>query len=129
MQSLVARAQVIALLFLTEGCCALAPCHPATSLVGTVTTVGGLPVGNAMIALYGSSVVTAKSGCFRMSVSDGIPFNFTVTAKGYKPVEMKAKRGIYRVATKLALDNVSEQSRTEWSSISEGAFHDATPCE
>ena len=101
-----------------SGCCTLAPCHPATALVGTVTTSNGAPVEASRITLYGTNVpiINAK-GCFKVRLSDALPFTFVVTAEGFKSVEVKAKPGFYRAKVSLVSVQSSEGSQTEWLAI------------
>lgn len=120
---------LVAMCISLVGCCAFAPCHPATSLVGTVRDVNGLPVAHANITLYGTTSTTDSKGCFKMHMVDALPFTFSVTAKVYKSAESEAKAGFYRVNAQLAHTTSLDQSRIERTSISQIEYRSITPCE
>jgi hypothetical protein len=112
-----------------SGCCAFVPCHPATSLVGTVRDVDGQPIAHAAVTLYGTTSTTDPNGCFNIHLADALPFTLSVTAKGYKAAEIGAQAGFYRVSAKLALSQSQAQSQIEWVSISSSEYRSSTPCE
>lgn len=109
------------------GCCAFVPCHPATALAGKVVTANGEPISSARLTLYGTSFATNSKGCFKLRVSDALPFIFVANAEGYKPVEVQAQRGFYRAAVKLVPVESAEVSQTEWLAIPQSEY-DAFSC-
>ena len=113
---------------LLVGCCDFVPCHPATSILGSVATIDSQPVGNAEITLYGSKRTTDEKGCFKMRIADGLPFTFEVAALGYKSATIEAKPGFYRVQAKLASSRSVEQSNIVWFSISAAQYESSAPC-
>src|SRR5205814_2289281 len=113
--------------FALSGCCAFAPCHPATAVFGLVRTQQtGAPI-PAKVSLYGTSFNTNAVGCFKSRVADAFPFTFSVSAEGLKPVDSEAKRGFYRVSVVLAPLGSAEVSRIEWSAMSASEY-DASSC-
>lgn len=128
MRSLFALSFPTTVFIALTGCCAFAPCHPATSLVGAVLNADGLPVANANVVLYGTTSTTDSKGCFKMRVAGALPFTFAVTAQGYKSAEIEAKSGFYNVQTKLVPTQSSEKSQIEWVSISPAEYRSSTPC-
>src|SRR5436190_10658652 len=113
---------VATLSVVVSGCCALAPCHPATSLVGTVVTSNGAPIAAGRITLYGTSVPTDAKGCFKVRLPDALPFLFVVAAEGYRSVEVEVKPGFYRAKVSLASVQSPEASRADWFAISPSEY-------
>lgn len=117
---------MVAMASALSGCCALAPCHPATALIGTVVSENGASVEAARITLYGKNVRSNARGCFKARFPDALPFTFTATAEGYKSIEVKARPGTYRAKISLASTESSEASRIEWSAISTLEYEDSS---
>ena len=110
------------------GCCAFAPCHPATSLVGAVQDVEGRPIAYASVTIYGTTSSTDAKGCFNVHIAHALPFTFSVAAKGYKASEVEAKAGFYRVIAKLAPTQSLDQSHIEWVAMSPTEYSSFSPC-
>ncbi len=97
-----------------SGCCAFAPCHPAMTVAGRVTSVSGAPVSGAAIRLHSMNGMSDMQGCFRLSGADALPFELVVEAAGFKPLTTEAKSGIFQVAVELAPQDSSEVSTVNW---------------
>lgn len=110
------------------GCCAFVPCHPATSVVGTVRDANGRPVAHATVTLYCTTISTDSKGCFSLHAPDALPFTFTVAAADYKSAPVEAKAGFYRVSASLAPTQSQDQSQVEWVSIPPNEYDSSTPC-
>lgn len=96
---------------LLGGCCYLMPCHRSTYLVGTVRDgVTSQPVTSASIRLYHYETRSASTGCFAVGGPDGLPFEFGVSAPGYRPLVIEATPGSYDVAVKLMPLNSAVES-------------------
>ncbi len=108
------------------GCCAFVPCHPSTSIFGTVLVKKSLnPVSDATISLFNSKLVSTSSGCFKAHVSAAYPLTLSVSAPGYKPVEAPAKFGFYKLSVVLTPEQALESSSIDWHEISEAEFRSA----
>ena len=95
------------------------PCHPATYMVGTVTdAVSHRPISDAVVRLYFYEIRTARSGCFALGGADGLPFEFRVSAPGYKPLVAKAVPGSYRTTVMLISESNAGVSSSEPRAIS-----------
>jgi hypothetical protein len=109
---------LVALLFL-GGCCYFVPCHPATYIAGTVTdAVSHRPIANADVRLYFYDARTAHSGCFALGGADALPFEFGVSAPGYKSAVVKAIPGSYWATVTLMPENGVGKSNSEAREIS-----------
>jgi hypothetical protein len=64
-----------------------------------------------------------------MHRADALPFTFSVGGVGYKPAQVEARAGFYRVNAKLVFTQSPEQSQIEWVSISPSEYYSASPCE
>ena len=104
------------------------PCHPGTRAFGFVTDMKGEPIENATVSLYGSEQITKSKGCFNFNLADGLPFTFTATAVGYKPIEVPSKPGHYIIKVKLAPVNSNNSSEAIWKEISSEEYSKAKPC-
>lgn len=122
------KANVVILCAFLSACHLLVPIHPGTWLVGSIMNVDGLPISNARVSLYGTTVNASTNGCFKLQLPDALPFTFEVTAIGYKRVEMKASPGFFRVEAKLVRDDSFANSSAEWIEITEVAYHSSKPC-
>lgn len=129
MQRLLADMFLIAMFGSLAGCCAFVPCHPATSLVGTVRDANGQPIAHATVTLYGTTSTTDSKGCFNMHLADALPFAFSVGAVGYKSAQVETRAGFYRGNVKLALTQSPEQSQIEWVPVSPNEYSSSSPCE
>jgi hypothetical protein len=109
--------------FLLGGCCYFAPCHPATYIAGKVTdAVSHRPISNATVRLYHYEVRTALSGCFALGGADALPFEFGVSAPGYKPIVVKAVPGPYRATVTLIPEGNTGDSNSEAREISQERY-------
>jgi hypothetical protein len=105
--------------FLLGGCCYFAPCHFGTHMAGTVTDAEShRPIPGAAVRLYHYEARTAQSGCFALGGADALPFEFGVSAPGYRPVVMKAVPGVYSATVALAPEHGIGASHVETSEIS-----------
>ena len=78
------------------------PCHPGTYIAGTVTdAVSHQAIYNATVHLYHYETQTAPSGCFALGGADALPFEFRVSAPGYRPVVVEAIPGSYQATVTL----------------------------
>ncbi len=128
MRSVTSSVTILLSAFLA-GCCAFVPCHPGTWVFGTVSVAqSSSPVSGATISLFNSKLVSSSSGCFKVHLSSAYPLTFSVSAPGYKRVEVPAKFGFYKLAVALAPEQSSESSSVEWHETSESEFHNASPC-
>jgi hypothetical protein len=110
-----------------SGCCGFVACHPATAVVGNVVTEHGVAPQSFRVSLYGSILSTNAAGCFKSRVADALPFTLVTSSEGFKPAEVEAKRGFYRVKVVLAPVGSSQSSRVEWTAISASEY-DAASC-
>ena len=119
MKSSLSKLTLLSALFLFGGCCYFMPCHPATYIVGTVMDgVSNQAIPNATVRLYYYETHTASSGCFALGGADALPFEFGVSAPGYKPVVVKAVPGSYRATVALIPEGSSDESTSEFIEIS-----------
>ena len=96
---------------LLGGCCYFAPCHRGTYISGTVTDAfSNQPIQDAAIRLYYYDTQSKPSGCFALGGPDALPFEFGVTAPGYKPLVIKAVPGSYRSTVTLVPSGSSGSS-------------------
>jgi hypothetical protein len=115
---------------LLGGCCYFAPCHPGTRIAGTVTdAVTQQPIGGAAVRLYYYETKTSQSGCFALGGADALPFEFGVSAPGYKPLVIKPIPGFYSATVALMPDSASGTSSIETREISQARYADLSrPC-
>ena len=96
---------------LLGGCCYFAPCHPGTYISGTVRdAVSDQPIRDAAIRLYHYDTQSKPSGCFALGGPDALPFEFGVTAPGYKPFVSRAVPGSYQSVVALVPSSSSGDS-------------------
>lgn len=90
------------------------PCHPGTYVAGFVTdSASGQAIPDAAVRLYHYQATTAASGCFALGGPDALPFEFGVSAPGYKPLVAKAVPGAYQATVSLSpLSAASSSSST-----------------
>lgn len=119
MKSSLSRISLLSAPFFLSGCCYFVPCHPGTYIAGTVTdAVSHRPISNAAVRLYRYKVHTALSGCFALGGPDALPFEFGVSAPGYKPIVVKAVPGSYRTTVTLIPERSTGESNSEAREIS-----------
>jgi hypothetical protein len=122
-RSSLSKVLLIGIPLLLSGCCHFTPCHLGTYISGTVTdAVSHQPVQDASIRLYNHEIRTAQSGCFSVGGPDALPFEFGVSAPGYKPIITKAVPGSYRATVTLVPEGSSGQSSSKISDISRDQY-------
>jgi hypothetical protein len=77
---------------------------------------------NATVRLYYYETLTAPSGCFSLGGPDSRPFEFSVSAPGYKSLVVKAVRGFYRASVTLIPDGSDGESVSEFNEISRDRY-------
>ena len=111
------------------GCCYFTPCHPGTYITGTVEDgVSKRAIANAAVRLYYYDARTSPSGCFALGGPDALPFEFGVSAPGYKPVAVEAVPGSYQATVTLipegsageSTSDIREISRDQYTELSRG---------
>jgi hypothetical protein len=113
---------LVAPLFL-GGCCYFVPCHRASYIAGTVTdAVSHQPISDAAVRLYFYRTRTAHSGCFALGGADALPFEFGVSAPGYKSIVVEAISGSYWTTVVLMPENHSGTSTSKHHKISEEKY-------
>jgi hypothetical protein len=123
-----AQATTAVCIALLSGCCAIYPCHPGLSVHGTVvSTDTHQPINGISVGLFGTKV-TCPSSEFRIHLSSALPFTLSVSASGYKPIEVPAKFGYYQARVVLAPSQTIGASTVEWVEISELEFGRAHGC-
>ena len=105
------------------GCCHLVACHPATYIAGTAKdAITDQPIADANVSLYGYETRSAASGCFQLGGPDALPFEFGVSAPGYKPVVVKPTPGNYEATVRLAPVGTSVTSTVTTSKLSQEQY-------
>ena len=79
-------------------------------------------ISKANVRLYYYEVHTAPSGCFALGGADALPFEFSVSAQGYKPLVIKAVPGFYQATVKLMPEGSEGESVSEFSKISRNQY-------
>jgi hypothetical protein len=101
------------------GCCYFAPCHPAGRIAGDVTdALSHQPIPDATVRLYGYTTRTARSGCFALGGADALPFEFQVSAPGYRPMVIKAVSGFFAASVALVPEAGTAASHAELREVS-----------
>lgn len=114
---------------LLSGCCMLMPCHPGLRAYGTVSQAGtGAPVGGARISVFGSGFTTSANGCFKFTLPDALPFEFSVRHADDKPVTVPSRTGFFHVAVTLASDGADGASTVSWVESTERDYLAAPDC-
>lgn len=108
------------------GACVFGPGHPRTWAVGVVSANGASPIAGATVSLFSTKAVTPSSGCFKLQLSSALPLTLAASAPGYKPVEVPAKFGFYRVEVTLEPESSNRASSITWRPSSEGEVLHAT---
>ncbi|WP_185814591.1 carboxypeptidase-like regulatory domain-containing protein [Xanthomonas sp. SS] len=105
------------------GCCHLVACHPATYIAGTAKdAITDQPIADAIVSLYGYETRSAASGCFQLGGPDALPFEFGVSAPGYKPVVIKPAPGSYEATVRLAPVGTSVTSTVTTNKLSQETY-------
>lgn len=108
---------------LLGGCCHFTPCHPGTYIVGTVEDgVSKQAVPNVAVRLYHHDSLTVPSGCFSIGGPDALPFEFRVSAPGYKPLAVKAAPGSYQATVTLFPEGSAGESASDLREISRDRY-------
>lgn len=103
------------------------PCHPATYIAGTVTDgVSHQPIADAAVRLYFHEVRTAHSGCFALGGADGLPFEFSVSATGYKSIVVKAIPGSFWATVTLVPESSAGASSWEPHELSQSRYAESS---
>ena len=79
-------------------------------------------ISKATVRLYYYETPTAPSGCFALGGADALPFEFGVSAPGYKPMVGKAVPGFYRATVTLMPEGSAGESVSEVSKISRDRY-------
>jgi hypothetical protein len=105
------------------GCCYFFPCHPGTYIAGKVVDgVSKHAIANAAVHLYFYEASTAQSGCFALGGADGLPFEFGVSAPGYKSLVVPAHGGSYQATITLMPQGSTTKSTYQATSISSAQY-------
>jgi hypothetical protein len=123
MKSWLSKLLLIKTSLLLSGCCYFAPCHPATYTAGMVIdSVSKQAIPKATVRLYYYETHTGPSGCFAIGGADALPFEFSVSARGYKPLVVKAVPGFYRATVSLMPEGSGDESVSESEEISHDRY-------
>lgn len=92
-------------------------------MAGTVTdAVSSEPIPNVAVRLYHYETRTANSGCFSLGGADALPFEFGVSAPGYKSMVAEAVPGAYQATVTLVPEGSSGGSSSKVSEISRDRY-------
>jgi len=92
-------------------------------MVGTVEDgVSKQPIPNASVRLYHYEARTFESGCFALGGADALPFEFGVSAPGYKPLVVEAVPGSYQATVTLMPESAAGQSASKVIEISQERY-------
>ena len=92
-------------------------------MAGVVTdSVSHQPIQDAVVRLYHYETRTAQSGCFSLGGADALPFEFAVSAPGYKPMVADAVPGSYQAAVTLVPEDSSGESSSKVSKIPQDRY-------
>ncbi len=108
------------------GACAFGPGHPRTWVYGVVHGPQALPISGATVSLYSGKAVSSASGCFKLQLPSALPLSLAASAPSYKPVEVPAKFGFYRVEVALESSASTKLSSITWFEASESEVKNAT---
>ena len=88
-------------------------------MAGTVMDgQSGQAIANAVVRLYHHETHTIPSGCFALGGADALPFEFGVSAPGYKTVVIKAVPGTYQALVTLVPEDSLGESAVKADKIS-----------
>jgi hypothetical protein len=119
MKSSLARIWLLVTPLFLSACCYFMPCHPGTYIAGTVRdAVSHRPISNAVVRLYFYEARTPDSGCFALGGPDALPFEFAVSAPGYKSMAVKAVPGSYWATVTLVPEGSAGASNSELREVS-----------
>jgi hypothetical protein len=106
-----------------SGCCYFVPCHPAGHVSGKVIdAVSRRAISNAAVRLYSYKARSTQSGCFALGGADVSPFEFGVSAPGYKPTTVKAAPGWFVATVELVPEDRPGVSKSEIREVSEDRY-------
>jgi hypothetical protein len=112
-------------LLILGGCCYFVPCHPATYTTGIVIDgISKQAITKANVRLYCDETHTAPSGCFALGGADALPFEFGVSAPGYKPLIVKAVPGFYPAKITLMPEGSGAESVSKFNEISRERYNE-----
>jgi hypothetical protein len=87
-----------------------------------------LPIGDAVITVFGSKQNANQSGCFKSHVASALPFTLTVTATGYKTVAIPIKYGFGNVIISMSPVSSGKDSAVDWQIVDEQDYARAPNC-
>ena len=123
MRSSLSQISLLGASLFLSGCCYFVPCHPGTYIAGTVTdAVSHQAIYNATVHLYHYETQTAPSGCFALGGADALPFEFRVSAPGYRPVVVEAIPGSYQATVTLVPEGGTGKSSSAFREISKDRY-------
>jgi hypothetical protein len=123
MQSSLGRISLLLTPLFLSGCCYFTPCHRATYIAGTVTdAISHRPISNAVVRLYHFEARTSPSGCFALGGADALPFEFGVSAPGYKSIVVGAVPGSYWATVTLVPEGSAGASTSEPRELSQERY-------
>ena len=94
-------------------------------VAGTVTdAVSHRPVSNAVVRLYSYKARSTQSGCFALGGADALPFEFGVSAPGYKPTVGKAIPGWHWATVELVPEDRPGASKSESRELSHNRYNE-----
>ncbi len=106
--------------------CVFGPGHPRTWIYGVVSTPHAVAVSGATISLYSGRTASSANGCFKLQLPSALPLALSVSAPGYKSIEVPAKFGFYRVEVMLEGADSLNPSSVTWIETSESEVGNAT---
>ncbi len=80
-------------------------------------------ISGATIRLYYYETQSVQTGCFSLGGADALPFEFSVSAPGYKPVTIKAVPGSYQAAITLIPETSAGSSTSTLHEISQEQYN------
>jgi len=80
------------------------------------------PIANASVRLYHYEARTSQSGCFAFGGADALPFEFGVSAPGYKPVVVEAVPGLHQARVTLMPESGTGRSASKVIEISQDRY-------
>lgn len=80
------------------------------------------PISNAVVSIYFYEAHTAHSGCFALGGADALPFEFGVSAPGYKSIVVKAVPGLHWATVTLVPEASPGASKSESRDLSQERY-------
>jgi hypothetical protein len=74
------------------------------------------------VRLYSYKARTAQSGCFALGGADALPFEFGVSAQGYKSTIVEARPGWYLATVELVPEDRPGASKSETRELSQDRY-------